>query len=104
VTSGAGPAVELRAVDKHFAEVVAVNRVSLSVGRGEFLSLLGPSGCGKSTTLSLIGGFEDATSGEILIDGIPMAGIPPYARAVNTVFQSYALFPHMSVAENVEFG
>jgi len=98
------PAVELRNASKSFGPVHALHDVSLTVRKGEFLSLLGPSGCGKSTTLNLIGGFEDTTSGEVLIDGQPVTGTPPYLRPVNTVFQSYALFPHMSVAENVEFG
>ena len=98
------PAVELRNVGKSFGAVHALDDVSLTIRRGEFLSLLGPSGCGKSTTLNLIGGFEDASRGEVLIDGQPVTGTPPYLRPVNTVFQSYALFPHMSVAENVEFG
>jgi spermidine/putrescine transport system ATP-binding protein len=102
--SGTAPAVELRAVGKAFGQVMALRDVSLAIRKGEFLSLLGPSGCGKSTTLNLIGGFEDATEGEVLIDGVEVGGTPPHLRPVNTVFQSYALFPHMSVAENVEFG
>ena len=97
-------AVELRNVTKAFGSAVALDGVSLAIRKGEFFSLLGPSGCGKTTTLNLIGGFETATSGTLLIDGQPVQDIPAYARPVNTVFQSYALFPHMSVAENVEFG
>ncbi len=97
-------AIELRGVSKRFEQVVALDRVDLSVRKGEFFSLLGPSGCGKSTTLNLIGGFETATSGTLLIDGKPMGDTPAHLRPVNTVFQSYALFPHMSVIENVEFG
>ncbi|MEO7854111.1 MAG: ABC transporter ATP-binding protein [Rubrivivax sp.] len=89
---------------KTFGSAVALAGISLTIRKGEFFSLLGASGCGKTTTLNLIGGFETATSGTLLIDGQPMQGTPAHARPVNTVFQSYALFPHMSVAENVEFG
>ena len=98
------PAIELRRARKVFGESVALDDVSLDIERGEFFSLLGPSGCGKSTTLNLIGGFEAPSSGDVRIEGRSMAATPPYERPVNTVFQSYALFPHMSVAENVEFG
>ncbi len=84
--------------------VIAVNRVTLRIRDGEFFSLLGPSGCGKTTTLRLIAGFETPTQGEIRIQGQDMTGIPPYRRPVNTVFQNYALFPHMTVFENVAFG
>jgi spermidine/putrescine transport system ATP-binding protein len=97
-------AIELRRVRKVFGESVALEEVSLDIVRGEFFSLLGPSGCGKSTTLNLIGGFEAPTSGDVRIAGQSMAETPPYERPVNTVFQSYALFPHMTVRENVEFG
>jgi spermidine/putrescine transport system ATP-binding protein len=97
-------AVELVNVSKRFGEVAAVDDVNLSIGEGEFFSLLGPSGCGKTTTLRMIAGFEHPTGGEIYIEGVPVAGVPPFRRNVNTVFQSYALFPHMSVAENVSFG
>ncbi|HEV8308213.1 MAG TPA: ABC transporter ATP-binding protein [Methylomirabilota bacterium] len=97
-------AVELRGVTKSFGPVRALDEVSLRVRKGEFFSLLGPSGCGKTTTLNLIGGFDAASSGEILIDGRRVGHVPSYARPVNTVFQSYALFPHMTVAENVGFG
>jgi ABC-type Fe3+/spermidine/putrescine transport system ATPase subunit len=96
--------VELRAVTKRFDDVVAVDNVDLSVRNGEFLSLLGPSGCGKTTTLRLIAGFEQPDEGEILIAGQEVAGLPPYKRDVNTVFQSYALFPHLSVLDNVAYG
>jgi spermidine/putrescine transport system ATP-binding protein len=82
----------------------AVNDVSLNIRDGEFFAMLGPSGCGKTTTLRLIAGFEQPTSGQILIDGRPMQGIPSFHRPVNTVFQDYALFPHMSVLKNVMFG
>src|SRR5690606_1576463 len=102
-------AVELVGVTKTFKapggyDVTAVDNVTLRIGDGEFFSLLGPSGCGKTTSLRMIAGFELPTSGEILVLGQPMGDTPPYLRPVNTVFQSYALFPHMTVAENVAFG
>ena len=100
----ASSAVELRDVGKRFGSVVALDRVDLVIRKGEFFSLLGPSGCGKTTTLNLIGGFETVSRGTLLIDGQPMGDTPSHARPVNTVFQSYALFPHMSVADNVGFG
>jgi spermidine/putrescine transport system ATP-binding protein len=96
--------VELRAVTKRFGDLTAVDAVSLSVHHGEFISLLGPSGCGKTTTLRLIAGFEQPDEGEILIGGVDAVGTPPYRRDVNTVFQHYALFPHMSVLDNVAYG
>jgi len=96
--------VELRDALKRFGGVTAVDRVTLAVRRGEFFSLLGPSGCGKTTTLRLIAGFEEPDEGEIYISGEAMAGRPAYLRNVNTVFQAYALFPHMDVFENVAFG
>src|SRR3990170_7356101 len=99
-----GPAVELVNVTKRFGDVSAVDEVDLSVGDGEFFSLLGPSGCGKTTTLRLIAGFEYPTSGSLTIHGAEMGLLPPNERPVNTVFQSYALFPHMSVEDNVAFG
>jgi spermidine/putrescine transport system ATP-binding protein len=98
------PAVELQGVAKHFGETIALHELDLVIRKGEFFSLLGASGCGKTTTLNLIGGFEEATRGSIRIDGKEVQGVPPYQRPVNTVFQSYALFPHMTVAENVGFG
>jgi spermidine/putrescine transport system ATP-binding protein len=98
------PSIELRDVSKFFGEVQAVNAISLDVRQGEFLTLLGPSGCGKTTTLRMIGGFELPSSGEIFIEGEAMGDRPPYRRPVNTVFQNYALFPHMSVAQNVSYG
>src|SRR3954453_4148124 len=102
--SGA-PDVRLTGVTKRFGDdIVAVDRVDLDVRNGEFLALLGPSGCGKTTTLRLIAGFEEPTEGEIEIDGRSMVGIPPHKRNVNTVFQQYALFPHMSVLDNVAYG
>jgi spermidine/putrescine transport system ATP-binding protein len=97
-------AVELRNVTKRFGDVRAVQDLSLQIQDGEFFSLLGPSGCGKTTTLRLIGGFEMPTQGEIVIGGEIQGYKPPYQRPVNTVFQSYALFPHMSVEDNVAFG
>jgi spermidine/putrescine transport system ATP-binding protein len=96
--------VELRAVTKRFGSLTAVNSVSLRVHQGEFLSLLGPSGCGKTTSLRMIAGFEQPDEGEILIGGVDAVGTPPYKRNVNTVFQQYALFPHMSVLDNVAYG
>jgi spermidine/putrescine transport system ATP-binding protein len=97
-------AVELKRVSKHFGPVVAVDGISLYVRDGEFFSLLGPSGCGKTTTLRLIAGFELPTAGEVFIGGKLQGEIPPYQRPVNTVFQNYALFPHMTVYKNVAFG
>ena len=96
--------VELRQVCKDFGRHRALTDLSLTVADGEFLSLLGPSGCGKTTILRLIGGFESCTSGDLLIDGRSMDRVPPERRAVNTVFQNYALFPHLSVYDNVAFG
>src|SRR5262249_24820765 len=98
------PSIELRDVSKFFGEVVAVDAISLQVRQGGVLPLLGPSGCGKTTTLRMIGGFELPSAGEILIDSEPMGDRPPYRRPVNTVFQNYALFPHMTVARNVSYG
>jgi spermidine/putrescine transport system ATP-binding protein len=96
--------VELRKVTKQFGETLVVKAVDLTVEKGEFLTFLGPSGCGKTTTLRMIGGFERPTSGEILLGGKEVSNLPPYRRDVNTVFQSYALFPHLTVAENVAYG
>jgi spermidine/putrescine transport system ATP-binding protein len=96
--------IEFRHATKRFGEIAAVDAVDLRVRKGEFLSLLGPSGCGKTTSLRLMAGFEQPDEGEILIGGVNAVGIPPYRRDVNTVFQSYALFPHMSVLDNVAYG
>ena len=102
--NGDKPSVELRGVTKRFDEVTAVADLSLEIGQGEFFTLLGPSGCGKTTTLRMIAGFEEATAGQVLIAGEDVAGLPPHKRPTNTVFQSYALFPHLSVSDNVAFG
>ncbi|MGN6664611.1 MAG: ABC transporter ATP-binding protein [Solirubrobacterales bacterium] len=101
---GETSSVELRSVTKRFDELAAVDDVSLELTRGEFFTLLGPSGCGKTTTLRMIAGFERPTSGEIRIEGEDVAQLPPHKRPTNTVFQSYALFPHLSVEDNVAFG
>jgi spermidine/putrescine transport system ATP-binding protein len=97
-------AVELSAVTKRFGEFVAVDDLTLDIYEGEFFSLLGPSGCGKTTTLRMIAGFEEPTEGGISVGGDPMRRVPPYRRPVNTVFQSYAIFPHLNVFDNVAFG
>jgi spermidine/putrescine transport system ATP-binding protein len=96
--------VELRGVSKRFGDLVAVDDISLELERGEFFTLLGPSGCGKTTTLRMIAGFETPDEGEIRIEGEDVAQLPPHKRPTNTVFQSYALFPHLSVEANVGFG
>ncbi len=96
--------VTLEDVVKRFDDVAAVDGISLEVPRGAFFALLGPSGCGKTTTLRMIGGFEEPTEGRILLGDEDVVGLPPYKRDVNTVFQSYALFPHMTIADNVAFG
>jgi len=101
---GETASVELRSVTKRFDELVAVDDLSLEFGRGEFFTLLGPSGCGKTTTLRMIAGFERPSEGEIRIEGEDVAQLPPHKRPTNTVFQSYALFPHLSVEANVSFG
>jgi spermidine/putrescine transport system ATP-binding protein len=103
MTPGDG-AIDLVELRKEFSDVVAVDGIDLHVDGGEFFSLLGPSGCGKTTTLRLIAGFERPDSGKILLDGVDMAATPPHKRRVNTVFQSYALFPHLDVFDNVAFG
>jgi spermidine/putrescine transport system ATP-binding protein len=99
----AGGRIELVGLTKRFAEL-AVDDIHLQIASGEFFSLLGPSGCGKTTTLRLIAGFEQPTSGQILLDGVDVSGVPPHKRNVNTVFQSYALFPFLTVFDNVAFG
>lgn len=97
-------AVSIRELRKCFGPVTAVDNVTLTVKRGEFFSLLGPSGCGKTSLLRMIGGFEEFDSGQILIDGHDMTGVPPYSRSTNMIFQNLALFPHMTVFENIAFG
>ena len=99
----AGGRIELVGLTKRFAEV-AVDDIDLQIASGEFFSLLGPSGCGKTTTLRLIAGFEQPTAGQILLDGVDVSAVPPHKRNVNTVFQSYALFPFLTVFDNVAFG
>jgi putative spermidine/putrescine transport system ATP-binding protein len=96
--------IELRQVSRAFGAVVALDRVSLTIAPGEFFALLGPSGSGKTTCLRLIAGFDQPDHGRILLDGEDVTDVPPFERNVNTVFQDYALFPHMSVAENVAYG
>lgn len=95
--------IELLNITKRFEEVIAVDNVNINIGKGEFFSLLGPSGCGKTTTLRIIAGLENPTSGSVILDGKDVTGIPAYRRNVNTVFQDYAIFPHMSVYENIYF-
>src|SRR5947199_2621763 len=96
--------VQLRKLSKHFDDAIAVDAIDASIRAGEFFSLLGPSGCGMTTTLRMIAGFERPTSGEILLDGSDVAAVPPHRRNVHTVFQNYALFPHLNVFDNVAFG
>jgi spermidine/putrescine transport system ATP-binding protein len=100
----AGGHIVLYDVTKRFGEVTAVDSVSMSIGKGEFFSMLGPSGCGKTTTLRMIAGFEEPTSGRIMLEGQDVTYVPAAKRPVNMVFQAYALFPHMSVKENIAFG
>ena len=98
------PLIRFVDVTKRFGGVAAVDRLSLDIHRGEFFALLGPSGCGKTTLLRLLAGFETPSEGEILLEGRNIAGVPPYRRPVNMMFQSYALFPHMTVENNIAFG
>jgi putrescine transport system ATP-binding protein len=100
----AAPFIKVRDVVKRFGSFAAVDDIWLDIYRGEFFSLLGPSGCGKTTLLRMLAGFETPTSGTIEIDGVDMSAVPPYRRPVNMMFQSYALFPHMSVEDNIAFG
>lgn len=98
--------IELKHVTKQFQDngFIAVNDFNLEVKRGEFVTFLGPSGCGKTTTLRMIAGFDIPTSGEILLNGKDISKLPPYERPINTVFQRYALFPHMDIYQNIAFG
>ena len=96
--------VRLENVVKRFDDSVAVDGISVEIPRGSFFAMLGPSGCGKTTTLRMIGGFEEPTEGRIFLGDQDVVGLPPYKRDVNTVFQSYALFPHMTIEDNVAFG
>jgi putative spermidine/putrescine transport system ATP-binding protein len=102
--SQAVPAIKLEGLEKSFGDVVAVGGVDLEIADGEFFSMLGPSGSGKTTTLRLIAGFELPTAGRILLHGKDVSSVPPFDRDVNTVFQDYALFPHMTVGQNVAYG
>jgi putative spermidine/putrescine transport system ATP-binding protein len=102
--AASAPDVRLTGLTKHYGDVVAVDGIDLEIGHGEFFTLLGPSGSGKTTTLRMIAGFELPDAGKVELGGRDVASLPPYDREVNTVFQDYALFPHMSVGENVEYG
>jgi putative spermidine/putrescine transport system ATP-binding protein len=104
VTSTPSPAVRFLDVSRHFGEVKAVDHVHLDIIDGEFFTMLGPSGSGKTTCLRLIAGFDTPTSGAVELHGANVTRLPPYERDVNTVFQDYALFPHMSVGDNVGYG
>ena len=96
--------IHVEGVTKRFGDMTAVDDLTLSIPKGSFFAMLGPSGCGKTTTLRMIGGFEDPTSGRVFLGGNDVTNHPPYKRDVNTVFQSYALFPHLNVEKNVGFG
>ena len=96
--------LQIEHVSKAFGKKVVLKDVTLNIKRGEFVTLLGPSGCGKTTLLRMIAGFEPTTTGQILLEGKDITGIPPYQRPMNTVFQKYALFPHLSVYDNIAFG
>jgi spermidine/putrescine ABC transporter ATP-binding subunit len=102
--TSAPAAIRLDGVSRHFGGTVAVERIDLELAQGEFFTLLGPSGCGKTTTLRMVGGFELPSAGTVYLEGRDVTGLPPYKRDVNTVFQSYALFPHLTVFDNVAFG
>src|SRR6185295_8057810 len=101
---GAKPFIEFRNVTKRFGDFTAVDNLTLSIYEREFFALLGPSGCGKTTTLRMIAGFEEPTGGEVLLNGALVNNCRPYERNVSTVFQNYALFPHLTARGNVEFG
>ncbi len=102
--AGQPPVAELRDVSKYFGDIAAVKDMNLSIGQGEFLSFLGPSGCGKTTALRMLAGFETPSTGQVLIDGEDVSGREPHHRPVNMVFQSYALFPHLTVGQNIAYG
>src|SRR5262245_13715999 len=102
--SAARPLGRVEGISKRFAAVIGVARLSLDIFEGEFFALLGPSGCGKTTLLRLLAGFATPDEGRVLLDGADLAGVPPHRRPVNMMFQSYALFPHLTVAGNVAFG
>ena len=101
---GTAPYIRIEGVSKKFGDFIAVNNVSLDVYKGEIFCLLGGSGCGKTTLLRMLAGFEVPSAGRITLDGVDMAEVPPYERPVNMMFQSYALFPHMTVEQNIAFG
>ncbi|MBU1359830.1 MAG: polyamine ABC transporter ATP-binding protein [Gammaproteobacteria bacterium] len=101
---GEGSLLRLEGVTKEFGDFRAVDQVSIDIARGEIFALLGPSGCGKSTLLRMLAGFETPSAGRIVLDGVDLAGLPPYERPVNMMFQSYALFPHLTVWDNIAFG
>ena len=101
---GETPLIRIAGVTKRFGDFTAIDNVTLDIYRREFFALLGPSGCGKTTLMRMLAGFETPTEGKISIDGTDMAGVPPNKRAVNMMFQSYALFPHLSVWDNIAFG
>ena len=96
--------IELKNISKNFEDQQVLKGIDLNIYENEFLTLLGPSGCGKTTLLRIIGGFEEPSNGQLIFDGKDISKIPPYKREVNTVFQKYALFPHMNIAENIAFG
>src|SRR3569833_1008780 len=100
----AEPAVRFEAVSKRFGALTAVDDVTLDIAEGEFFALLGPSGCGKTTLMRLLAGFEAPDAGRILLAGEDIAALPPHRRPVNMMFQAYALFPHLTVAQNIAFG
>ena len=96
--------IEIQGVSKVYGDNTVLDNLSLNIRKNEFLTLLGPSGCGKTTTLKIIAGFETADSGKVVFDGNDISNLPPYKRQLNTVFQKYALFPHMNIYENIAFG
>src|SRR3954449_11365230 len=103
-TGATTPSVRLERVTKRFGDFTAVREMELDIPRGEFFTMLGPSGCGKTTTLRMVAGFEEPTEGRVLLDGDDVTGMPAFRRPTNTVFLSYALFPHKTVEQNVAFG